>query len=259
MSIIKPRGRFGGHEVIDQTRKHLEPDELIRFFQVLKDPKKGKYFGDFWYAYFRIQYYFGCRVSEVAIILKEDISFKDEMIVIRRLKKRNGKKDESGNVIEEGTGYSESVYGFPPVLQELAKKAVKATKAKGIPTENPWLFASKVTGRVPKNKSDRMATIRRIPCPAGGFWRSVSRDNADEHFRIAARLAGIPDRLQHSHVLRHTRATLMLAEGAPEEDVRFLLGHSSIDTTRKYLGLAKTLRLRRQDSAELALGNLDDI
>lgn len=259
MSIIKPRGHFGGHEVIDETRKHLEPEELVRFFQVLKDPKKASYFGDFWYAYFRIQYYFGCRVSEVAVILKEDISFKENMILIRRLKKRRKRKDENGEALEEGTGYSENVYGFPEVLQHLAKKAIHSNKVKGIPMENPWLFASKVTGRVPTGESDRMAQIRRIPCPTGGFWRAVSRDNADEHFRTAAKIAKIPERLRHSHVLRHTRATLMLAEGAPEEDVRFLLGHSSLDTTRKYLGLAKTLRLRRQDSAELALGHLDDI
>lgn len=259
MSIIKPRGRFAGHEVIDETRKHLEPEELVRLFQVLKDPSKAEYFGDFWYAYFRIQYYYGCRVSEVAIILKEDISFKENMVLIRRLKKRRKKKTESGESVEEGSGYAESVYGFPETLQKLALRAIEDTKARGIPKENPWLFASKVTGRVPAGPSDRMAQIRRIPCPSGGFWRAVSRDNADEHFRTAARAAGIPERLRHSHVLRHTRATLMLAEGAPEEDVRFLLGHSSLDTTRKYLGLAKTLRLRRQDSAELALGDLDDI
>jgi integrase len=258
MSIIQPRGRFGGHEVIDESRKHLEPEELIRFFEVLKDSKRRDYFGPFWYAYFRIQYYFGCRVSEVAIILKEDISFEEKMIIIRRLKKRRFKKDGDQKEVV-GPGYTENVYGLPEPLLRMAKKVEEETAAKGVPEENPWLFASKITGRVPKGKSDRMAEIRRVPCPGGGFWRAVSRDNADEHFRTAAKEAKIPDRLCHSHVLRHTRATLMLAEGAPEEDVRFILGHSSIDTTRRYLGLAKTLRLRRQHSAELALGDLDDI
>lgn len=259
MGIIKPRGHFGGHEVIDEKRNHLEPGELRRFFEVLKDQKKNDYFGPFWYGYFRIQYYFGCRMSEVAIILKEDVSFQEKLIIIRRLKKRRFKKDEEGNQIEIGPGYEECVYGLPEPLEVLIQEVLKTNHRRDISPHNPWLFASPVTQRLPKKESERMSEIRRIPRLHGGFWRAISRDSADERFRVAARSAGIPARLCHSHVLRHTRATLMLAEGAPEEDVKFLLGHSSINTTRRYLGLAKTLRLRRQDSAELGLGNLNDL
>jgi hypothetical protein len=46
----------------------------------------------------------------------------------------------------------------------------------------------------------------------------------------------------------------MLAAGAPEEHVKFLLGHSSLNTTKKYLGEAKSLRMRYQTSAELGFG-----
>ena len=259
MGIIKPRGHFGGHEVIDEKRNHLEPAELRRFFEVLKDQKKNDYFGPFWYGYFRLQYYFGCRMSEVAIILKEDVSFQEKMIIIRRLKKRRFKKDEDGNQIEIGPGYEECVYGLPDPLEVLIKEVLSTHFRRNISPHNPWLFASSITKRIPKGQSERMAEIRRISRKQGGFWRAISRDAADERFRVAAKGAGIHPRLCHSHVLRHTRATLMLAEGAPEEDVRFLLGHSSINTTRRYLGLAKTLRLRRQTSAELGLGDLNDI
>lgn len=258
MSIIKPRGRFGGHEVIDSQRQHLEPTELARLFAALKDPNDD-FFGPFWYGYFRLQYYFGCRVSEVAILLKEDVSFEERMIIIRRLKKRRFKKEDDGTVTEIGPGYQECVYTLSPLLEGVLQAVLDTHRVKGISEANPWFFASTITKRLPKKESDRMAQIRRIPRHGGGFWRAVSRDNADEHFRTAARKAGIQERLCHSHVLRHTRATLMLAEGAPEEDVKFLLGHSSINTTRRYLGLAKTLRLRLQTSAELGLGDLSEL
>jgi integrase len=257
MSIIKPRGRFRGHEVIDEKRKHLEPAELSRLFSVLKNARDD-YFGPFWYGYFRLQYYFGCRISEIAILLKEDVSFEERMIIIRRLKKRRFKKDENGVPEEIGPGYEECVYGLPDLLVGPLQDVLKDHPKKGISDRNPWFFASRITQRLPKQESDRMAQIRRIPRHPNGFWRAVSRDNADEHFRVAARRAEIPERLCHSHVLRHTRATLMLAEGAPEEDVKFLLGHTSINTTRRYLGLAKTLRLRLQTSAELGLGDLSE-
>jgi site-specific recombinase XerD len=48
---------------------------------------------------------------------------------------------------------------------------------------------------------------------------------------------------------------LMLAQGVKEEDVKHLLGHASIATTRGYLGVARQLRLRMEGS--LILGDLD--
>lgn len=252
MDIIKPRGRFAGQEVIDQTRKHLEPAELVRVFQALRDDP-------FWYGYFRLQYWFGMRVSEVALILKEDVSFEDRMVLVRRLKKRqrpfvtvevDGKKRRRADPsAAAGAGYQEQVYGLPeklvPVLWE-----VKLLVDRSRPAANPWFFASP-GAQVDRAAAERMANIRRV-----GGWRAVSRSAADLQFRRAALAGGVPRRLAHTHVLRHTRATLMLAEGVVEEDVRFLLGHSSIATTRRYLGVAQQLRLRAQNSAELALGDL---
>jgi integrase/recombinase XerD len=100
-----------------------------------------------------------------------------------------------------------------------------------------------------------MAKIRR----QDEGWRAVSRGTADRKFREAALAAGISFRLAHSHVLRHTRATLLLASGAKEENVQILLGHSSVATTRKYLGVAESLRLRAQTEARLGMGDLGDL
>jgi site-specific recombinase XerD len=88
----------------------------------------------------------------------------------------------------------------------------------------------------------------------GKTFRAIARDTADNRFRQAATCARVPKHLRHTHTLRHTRATLALAEGMAEEDVKFLLGHSRIETTRGYLGVAKSLRLRLQTRAEQVTG-----
>lgn len=258
MSIIKPTGKFRGQEVIDAKRKHLEPIEIRRLFKILQEPlieDNGKQFsfGPFWYGYFFIQYYFGCRVSEVALLLKEDVSLKTNEILVRRLKKKQFKKDDNGDKVRVSDGYEEFIYGLPPPVKKAAEAVLQEHKRLEIPLRNPWLFASKSTKPFGAG-SDRMMLIRRAEVD-GETYRAVSRDTADVKFREAATCARVPPRLRHSHTLRHTRATLLLAEGAPEEDVRFLLGHASISTTRRYLGIAKNLRLRMQTSAELGLGD----
>ena len=75
MSIIQPRGDFAGQKIVDDNRQYLEPDEVKRFFETVKED-------DFWYPYFWIQFYFGCRVSEPALILKEDISFENPDVAL---------------------------------------------------------------------------------------------------------------------------------------------------------------------------------
>ncbi len=247
MSIIKPSGRFRGAEVADANRNHLEPDELRRFFQAVQ--------GDaFWAGYFSVEYYYGCRVSEVALILIEDIHFKTREIIIRRLKKpkwgykseknAEGKtkrvKDTDG---EEGPGFREQVYQVPEKLLDLLGAVPHKDR------NNPWFFASP---RKPRQgtPTQRMSEIRRTD-----GYAAISRDAARLRFMEAATKAHLPPALHHSHVLRHTRATLMLAAGAKEEDVQFLLDHSSIATTRKYLGVAKALRLRMDTSAQLGIAD----
>lgn len=254
MSIIKPSGRFWGQEVIDAKRKHLEPSEVRRLFLVLKEPlvedgEQHYAFGPFWYGYFFIQYYFGCRVSEVALLLKEDVSFQTKEILIRRLKKKQFRKNDDGDKIRVSDGYEEMVYGMPDSMVEAIKSVLETSAQMGVSKKNPWLFGSASTRELGAG-NDRMMLIRRAEV-GGKVYRAVSRDTADVRFRQAATCARFPVHLRHSHTLRHTRATLMLAEGAAEEDVRFLLGHSSISTTKRYLGVAKNLRLRLQTSAEL--------
>lgn len=258
MSIIKPRGKFGGQEVIDAERNHLEPDEVRAFFKALEhDP--------YWYGYFRLQFYFGCRVSEPALILKEDVSFEEKQIIIRRLKKtrypfitvvdENGKKRKKlDKSVAPTGGFVEKVYGLPPQMLEAIRAVMRVA-----PKENPWLFGSRTHQKMKElstSENSRLAAIRRTHDADGRLWRAVGRKAAMERFILAAKEAGIPVKFQHSHIFRHTRATLLLASGANEWDVCRLLEHSSINITRRYLHVAEKLRLRMDTTAALGLGDL---
>lgn len=255
MAIIQLRGGFKGQEIVDSQRQHLEPDEVKRLFDVLKpDP--------YWFGYFRLQYYFGCRISEIALLLKEDVSIEDKGIIIRRLKKRRfplvpfvdekgRKRRRMDKTAEPGAGFKEHVYSLTPHLQDVVDNVLKVA-----PKENPWLFGSRGSAAARRaTPKDRLGQLRRVEAE-GRTWRAVSRDTAHTAFVTAAEVANIPERLCHSHVLRHTRATLMLAAGAKPEDVKELLGHASLDITYTYLHVAKSLKLRMDTSAELGLGDV---
>ncbi len=250
MSIIKSTGGFRGQEIIDKTRKHLEPEELEKFFAALKERST------YWYTYFRLQYYFGCRVSEVALLLKEDIELSKKQIIVRRLKKkqfRSKQVEEDGKLVRRqdksdkiSDGYKESVYALTDKLVVMLKAHMKT-----LDREAKWCFPSPTRSKTCAAK-DRMAEIRRLDDGS----RAISRSSADNYFRDTARSVGIPKHLCKTHVLRHTRATLMLASGASENDVCFLLGHESIATTRRYIGVARQLRQRMETSA--IMGDLAD-
>lgn len=54
-------------------------------------------------------------------------------------------------------------------------------------------------------------------------------------FRAIARVAGLPESLQHPHVLKHTAAMLMVRAGANAFLIRQHLGHRSFDSTLAYV------------------------
>jgi integrase len=229
MPLIRPTGRpiqERAKAATDAARHHLEPEEVTALWGFLKgDP--------FWHGYFRLQYHFGCRCSEVAILLKEDVDLVGKQIIIRRLKKRFEKTN--------GDGFVQRSYDIPDgLLPHLTR--VQAV----VPKDNPWFFGSPHRARG-KERAERMANIR----ITDGGWRSVSRSSAQLHFAGAAEAVGIPVHLRHTHVLRHTRATLLFARGVPESQVQFLLDHSSPSITKRYLGWADMLKKRASLSALL--------
>jgi integrase len=58
-------------------------------------------------------------------------------------------------------------------------------------------------------------------------------DNVTHRFKVFVKAAGLPDDI-HFHTLRHSCATLLLAQGVPIHVVKDILGHSQISTTMRY-------------------------
>ena len=73
-----------------------------------------------------------------------------------------------------------------------------------------------------------------------GFWKIVKK---------YCLKAGIVKKIS-PHTLRHSFATRLHEQGVPSETVRILLGHSSVETTKRYLHLLEA-------SSDKVLGALD--
>ncbi len=238
--LIRPSGKAFTQRSKDleaREREHLEMDELRALWAVLRsDP--------FWFGYFKAQYFWGCRCSEVALIQKEDVAFEVGRVFIRRIKKPKvdedtvlDDEDEDATEDELKNGYRIREYIMPPKIADVMRGV-----APTVPPENPWFFGSKVRLQDDDDgkRSEDTAKLRL----GGNGWRSVSRSTAFKHFAAAATEADIPKNLRHTHVLRHTRATMLFADGAAESEVQRLLDHSDPKITRDYIGWAKKMKTR---------------
>jgi integrase/recombinase XerD len=138
----------------------------------------------------------GARASEIANLRISDINFKTEQVHIARLK---GSLDSTQNLLR--------VKGSSLFNETAALKAwldVRKSDA------NDFVFNSQ--------KSTRL-----------------SRITVYKLFRSIARAAGLPESLQHPHVLKHTAAMLMVRAGANAFLIRQHLGHRSFDSTLAYV------------------------
>ena len=80
------------------------------------------------------------------------------------------------------------------------------------------------------NGSHRLICTISRPNPGDPYWDSVLRKKLKE----CGRRAGVTKRVA-PHGLRHTYATELAREGVPVHAIRQLLGHSSLDTTERYI------------------------
>lgn len=78
----------------------------------------------------------------------------------------------------------------------------------------------------------------------------VSVHTLQHAFRRACEQAGLDSAVVKPHTLRHSFATRLHEQGVPSETVRILLGHSSVETTKRYLHLLEA-------SSEKVTGALD--
>lgn len=156
----------------------------------------AKEYGAREYAMFLTGYAHGMRISEICNLRISDIDFRNEQIHIARLK---GSLDSTQALLKvKGNGLFNEAAALKDWL------AVRPDDA------DNFVFNSQ--------KSTRLHRV-----------------SAAKLFRTIARKAGLPDTLQHPHVLKHTQAMDMVHAGANAFLIRQQLGHRSFDSTLAYV------------------------
>lgn len=148
------------------------------------------------YAMFLSAVAHGMRASEIANLRLSDLNFKTEQIHIARLK---GSLDSTQSLLR--------VKGNSLFNETAALKAwldVRQSDA------GDYMFNSQKSTRL-----DRI-TVYKL-------------------FKAIAQKAGLDEKLQHPHVLKHTAAMLMVRAGANAFLIRQHLGHRSFDSTLAYV------------------------
>lgn len=158
--------------------------------------RAAKDYGPREHAMFLFAVAHGARASEVANLKIGDINFKNEQVHISRLK---GSLDSTQNLLK--------VKGNP-LFNELA--ALKS-----------WLDIRKTDADSYVFNSQKSTRLNRV--------------TVFKLFKAIARKAGLPETLQHPHVLKHTAAMLMVRQGANAFLIRQHLGHRSFDSTLAYV------------------------
>lgn len=110
-----------------------------------------------------------------------------------------------------------------------------------------WLALSGVTRRALAILSEsKKGPI--LPC----YRQQKVRD----WYRYLARRAKLPPDKHYSHILRRSRATHMLDDGATVTEIQWTLGHKSPKTTLIYLGITEETQ---QKARKLALSGMDKL
>jgi len=171
--------------------------------------------------------------------IESEIWFNDNLEVAKVSK--HPKKDGFNLRIKNGSkGYKRFLYKIDDQLMGVLDKIRIYHETKDL-ISNRFLFPAMRKRKEGPNAA-RMVKIGRLRGD-----NCISRTVCWRAFKEACEAAGTPESLRHDHVLRHSRATLLLADGVPEEQVMYTLGHESVLTTRRYLGLANALRAKYQN------------
>ena len=156
----------------------------------------AKAYGPREHAMFLFAVAHGARASEICNLRIADLNFKSEQVHVARLK---GSLDSTQTLLR--------VKGSALFNEGAVLKAWLDVRK---PDADDFVFNSQ--------KSTRL-----------------SRITVYKLFREIARCAGLPESLQHPHVLKHTAAMLMVRAGANAFLIRQHLGHRSFDSTLAYV------------------------
>lgn len=156
----------------------------------------AKEYGPREHAMFLFAVAHGARAQEIANLRITDINFSTEQIHIARLK---GSLDSTQNLLKVK---GNALFNEATVL--------KAWLAAREPDADNFVFNSQKSARLNR------VTVYKL-------------------FKAIAKQAGLGETLQHPHVLKHTCAMLLVAQGANAFLIRQALGHRSFDSTLAYV------------------------
>jgi site-specific recombinase XerD len=166
------------------------------------------------WAMILLAYRHGLRASEVCNLRLADVDMKSEAITVRRLK---------GSMLTVQPLYRHKGH---PALDEVA--ALRTWFRHRIADGSDYVFLSQKGGRIHRSQ----------------FFRI---------FRVCAVAAGLPPAKCHPHALKHSLASHLIAGNVNLALVRQCLGHKSISSTIKYVGVSDS---QASQAAQAALMNL---
>jgi integrase len=181
---------------VRRTRKVRSRISYMDNSQLERFLQAAKVHGPREHAMFLFAVAHGARASEICNLRISDLNFKSEQVHIARLK---GSLDSTQTLLR--------VKGSALFNETATLKAWLDVRK---PDADDFVFNSQKATR-------------------------LSRITVYKLFRAIARTAGLPETLQHPHVLKHTAAMLMVRAGANAFLIRQHLGHRSFDSTLAYV------------------------
>jgi len=201
--------------IIQEEMSALNEQQARALLHVLK--------GDRLEALYRVALSLGLRRGEVLGLRWQDIDFDTATLRIAQTVQRTRTQ---GLIIDTPkTKSSLRTLSIPPVLLAVLKRHRSRQEREGLDNPHDLVFIS-TTGT------------------------PLEPDNITHRFKAFAKAAELPDDI-HFHSLRHSCATLLLAQGVPMYAVKDILGHDQISTTMKYT--QPTPETMRDATAELDL------
>lgn len=173
--------------------------------------------------------------SETELLLKNTPSHKQKTLILLML--------DAGLRVTEAISLQLNSFDFKNRILTVKSLKKKSTQLRQIPISN----------RLYQSIADYILTINKLE-PTNYLFPSkitavghMSRKAAWKMLNIKSQKLNLPS--LHPHALRHTFATHHLAAGSQLEEIKTMLGHSSLDTTLIYAAIPNSQLISRVNAA----------
>lgn len=182
---------------------YLEPEEVEELAENVSDPKLRNE------LIIRLLYQTGLRRGELARTRLDDVDTDERSIRVHATKTHNQR----------------TVY-YQPSLDTLLNRWVNVERKSLVTAGSEYLFPTFKTEQITPKQVNRV--VRKAADNAGLQAHAFTNAAGHDHKKITA------------HVLRHSFAVQSLKNGMDTRTLQKLMGHAKIETTERYLRLAKS-------------------